>query len=52
MGGKNLCVASQHNVNSVSVLPHHVSLNGDQTTPTLPTANPPNAESVKASIKV
>ncbi|XP_032666247.1 BRCA2-interacting transcriptional repressor EMSY isoform X1 [Odontomachus brunneus] len=51
MGGKNLCVASQHNASSVSVLPHHVSLNGDQTTTTLPTANPPNAESVKTNIK-
>lgn len=52
MGGKNLCVTSQHNASSVSVLPHHISLNGDQTTTTLPIANPPNAESVKTNVKV
>ncbi|XP_011151712.1 BRCA2-interacting transcriptional repressor EMSY isoform X1 [Harpegnathos saltator] len=51
MGGKNLCVASQHNASSVSVSPHHVSVNGDQTTTTLPIAHPPNAESVKTNIK-
>ncbi|XP_014471224.1 PREDICTED: protein EMSY isoform X2 [Dinoponera quadriceps] len=52
MGGKNLCVTSQHNASSVNVLPHHVSLNGDQTpTTTLPAVNPPNADSVKTNIK-
>lgn len=50
MGGKNLCVTNQHNASSVSVLPHHISLNGEQTT-TLPTINTSNTESVKANIK-
>ncbi|XP_072752018.1 uncharacterized protein [Anoplolepis gracilipes] len=48
MGGKNLCVASQHNnANSISVQSHHISLNnGDQTKTMLPTVNSPqNAES-------
>ncbi|XP_012225893.1 BRCA2-interacting transcriptional repressor EMSY [Linepithema humile] len=51
IGGKNLCVTSQHNTNSISVQPHHISLNnGDQTKTALPTANSPqNAESVKTN---
>ncbi|XP_011863521.1 PREDICTED: protein EMSY isoform X2 [Vollenhovia emeryi] len=53
MGGKNLCVASQHNANSINVQPHHISLNnGDQTKTMLPTANSPqNAEYIKSNIK-
>ncbi|XP_029678126.1 BRCA2-interacting transcriptional repressor EMSY isoform X5 [Formica exsecta] len=48
MGGKNLCVTSQHNnANSISVQSHHISLNnGDQTKTMLPNVNSPqNAES-------
>jgi len=54
MEGKNLCVTSQHNANSINVQPHHISLNnGDQTKTMLPTVNSPqNAESVKTNIKV
>ena len=55
MGGKNLCVTSQHNnMNSISVQPHHVSLNnGDQTKTTLSTANSQqNAESSITNINV
>lgn len=54
MGGKNLCVTSQHNANSINVQPHHISLNnGDQTKTMLPTANSPqNAEFIKTNIKV
>ncbi|KAG5326703.1 EMSY protein, partial [Acromyrmex heyeri] len=53
MEGKNLCVTSQHNANSINVQPHHISLNnGDQTKTMLPTVNSPqNAESVKTNIK-
>ncbi|XP_011630268.1 BRCA2-interacting transcriptional repressor EMSY isoform X1 [Pogonomyrmex barbatus] len=53
MGGKNLCVTSQHNANSINVQPHHISLNnGDQIKTILPTANSPqNIESVKTNIK-
>ncbi|XP_025271086.1 BRCA2-interacting transcriptional repressor EMSY isoform X1 [Camponotus floridanus] len=48
MGGKNLCVTSQHNnANSISVQSHHISLNnGDQTKTVLPIINSSqNAES-------
>ncbi|XP_050445569.1 BRCA2-interacting transcriptional repressor EMSY isoform X2 [Cataglyphis hispanica] len=48
MGGKNLCVTSQHNnANSISVQSHHISLNnGDQTKTMLSNVNSPqNAES-------
>lgn len=53
MGGKNLCVTSQHNANSINVQPHHISLNnGDQTKTMLPITNSSqNAESVKTNIK-
>ncbi|XP_018317635.1 BRCA2-interacting transcriptional repressor EMSY isoform X2 [Mycetomoellerius zeteki] len=53
MEGKNLCVTSQHNANSINVQPHHISLNnGDQTKTMLPIANSPqNAESIKTNIK-
>ncbi|KAL6441238.1 hypothetical protein ACFW04_003483 [Cataglyphis niger] len=49
MGGKNLCVTSQHNnANSISVQSHHISLNnGDQTKTTMLSNvnSPQNAES-------
>ncbi|XP_077259047.1 uncharacterized protein LOC143895618 isoform X2 [Temnothorax americanus] len=53
MGGKNLCVTSQHNANSINVQPHHISLNnGDKTKTMLPTANSPqNTEFIKTNIK-
>ncbi|XP_011698507.1 PREDICTED: protein EMSY isoform X2 [Wasmannia auropunctata] len=53
MEGKNLCVTSQPNVNSINIQPHHISLNnGDQIKTTLPTVNlSQNAESVKSNIK-
>ncbi|KAL0129133.1 hypothetical protein PUN28_004076 [Cardiocondyla obscurior] len=53
MGGKNLCVTSQHNANSINVQPHHISLNnGDQTKTMLPTSNSSqNAEYIKTNMK-
>ncbi|XP_012522115.1 BRCA2-interacting transcriptional repressor EMSY [Monomorium pharaonis] len=53
MGGKNLCVTSQHNANSINVQSHHISLNnGDQAKTMLPIASlPQNVESVKTNIK-
>ncbi|XP_029169456.1 BRCA2-interacting transcriptional repressor EMSY isoform X1 [Nylanderia fulva] len=55
MGGKNLCITTnQHNnnANSISVQPHHISLNnGDQTKTPLPIVNSPqNAESAYTNI--
>ncbi|EZA58012.1 Protein EMSY [Ooceraea biroi] len=51
MGGKNLCVTSQHSASSVSIQKHHISLNnGDQTT-TSPANSSQSAETVKTSVK-
>ncbi|XP_076665779.1 uncharacterized protein LOC143367639 isoform X2 [Andrena cerasifolii] len=51
MGGKNLCVTSQHNA-SINVLPRHITLNnGDQAVTMLSTTNSSHTESVTSNIK-
>ncbi|XP_076244916.1 uncharacterized protein LOC143185631 [Calliopsis andreniformis] len=51
MGGKNLCVTSQHNA-SINVLPRHITLNnGDQAVTVLTTTNSSHTESVTSNIK-
>ena len=51
MGGKNLCVTSQHNT-SINVLPRHITLNnGDQAVTMLSTTNSSHTESVTSNIK-
>lgn len=52
MGGKNLCVTSQHNA-SINVLPRHITLNnGDQAVTMLSTTNSSHTEPITPSIKV
>ncbi|KOC64128.1 Protein EMSY [Habropoda laboriosa] len=51
MGGKSLCVTSQHNA-SISVLPRHITLNnGDQAVTMLSTTNSSHTESITSNIK-
>ncbi|XP_076182287.1 uncharacterized protein LOC143154238 isoform X2 [Ptiloglossa arizonensis] len=51
MGGKNLCVTSQHNA-SINVLPRHITLNnGDQAVTMLSTTNSSHTEPITPSIK-
>ncbi|CAK9813361.1 BRCA2-interacting transcriptional repressor EMSY [Anthophora plagiata] len=51
MGGKSLCVTSQHNA-SISVLPRHITLNnGDQAVTMLSTTNSSHTESIASNIK-
>lgn len=52
MGGKSLCVTSQHNT-SINVVPRHVTLNnGDQGLTVLSTTNSSHTESITSNIKV
>lgn len=52
MGGKSLCVTSQHNT-SINVVPRHVTLNnGDQGLTVLSTTNSSHTESITPNIKV
>lgn len=51
MGGKSLCVTSQHNT-SINVVPRHVTLNnGDQGLTVLSTTNSSHTESITSNIK-
>ncbi|KZC04071.1 PREDICTED: BRCA2-interacting transcriptional repressor EMSY [Dufourea novaeangliae] len=51
VGGKNLCVTSQHNA-SINVLPRHITLNnGDQAVTMLSATNSSQTESVTSNIK-
>lgn len=52
MGGKSLCVTSQHNT-SINVVPRHITLNnGDQGLTVLSTTNSSHTESITSNIKV
>lgn len=52
MGGKSLCVTSQHNT-SINVVPRHVTLNNrDQGLTVLSTTNSSHTESITSNIKV
>ncbi|KAG7209384.1 hypothetical protein KM043_015481 [Ampulex compressa] len=52
MGGKNLCVTSQHGTSAINVLPHHIALNnGDQAVTLLSNSNSSHTESLKSNIK-
>lgn len=52
MGGKSLCVTSQHNA-PINVVQRHVTLNnGDQGLTMLSTTNSSHTESITSNIKV
>ncbi|XP_026672761.1 BRCA2-interacting transcriptional repressor EMSY [Ceratina calcarata] len=51
MGGKSLCVTSQHNA-AISVVPRHITLNnGDQAVTMISTTNSSHTESITSNIK-